>query len=175
MGTSLEGYLASGGGYALVEQVQGTDRGRQLRSRALGLDLRSRSRDAATVLVFCDPETGEEFDGALETAEQRRRAAENRAGAAEGRVRVLEQRLRNLAAHTPPPERDPWRRVRPRGVWPVGGKSRPFAPRRIPLTFDLGPPVPHATGLPVLALTIELGFGRSMSAPVARGEASQAV
>ena len=124
----LEGYEVTGGRYKRVAAVRRTGRGRQLRSRVLDLDLRSRRRDGATVLVFRDPHTGEEFDGALEAAEQRRRAAEDRAGiaerelriadrgrraaedrasAAEDRVRALEERLRNLTAHTPSPERHP--------------------------------------------------------------------
>ena len=127
METPLEGWVASGGRYGPVEPVGSTGRGRHLRSRVLGLDLRCRRQDGATVLAFRDPRTGEEFDGALEKAERRRRiaekraaAAEKRAGAAEKRVRQetglrrvaeervrrLEERLRNLAAGTPRPERD---------------------------------------------------------------------
>ena len=87
----------------------------------LGLELRSQRQDGATVLMFRDPRTGEEFDGALEEPERRRRAAEDRASAeakrasaeaklrraAEERVQALEKQLRNLAAHSPPPEREP--------------------------------------------------------------------
>ena len=116
MGTALEGYAATGGRYEPVEAVEVPGRGRRLRSRVLGLDLRSRKRDGATVLVFADPRTGEEFDGAPEEAERRRRIAENRADvaevrasaerdradAAEARVRVLEERLRNRASRTHP-------------------------------------------------------------------------
>ena len=117
----LEGYEVRGGRYKRVAAVRRTGRGRHLRSGVLDLDLRSRRRDGATVLVFRDPQTGEEFDGALEAAEQRRRiaerglraaedrasAAEDRASAAEDRVRALEERLRNLTAHTASPERHP--------------------------------------------------------------------
>ena len=106
MGRPLEGYVASGGRYAPVKPVKCTGRGRQLRSRVLGLDLRGQSRDGATVLVFRDPRTGEEFDGTLEEAEQRRRAAEKHASAAEERVRALEERLREVTARTPPPRHD---------------------------------------------------------------------
>ena len=127
MGTALEGYAATGGRYEPVEAVERPGRGRYLRSRVLGLDLRSRKRDGATVLVFADPRTGEEFDGALEEAERRRRIAEdraiaeqeradaaedrataerNRALAAEDRVRALEQRLRNRAGRIVRSERD---------------------------------------------------------------------
>ena len=134
MGTALEGYAASGGRYEPVEAVEHPERGRHLRSRVLGLDLRSRKRDGATVLVFADPRTGEEFDGALEEAERRRRIAEDRANAernradaernradaaedratterdranvAEDRVRALEERLRNLEGRTVGSERD---------------------------------------------------------------------
>ena len=127
MGTALEGYAATGGRFEPVETVERPGGGRQLRSRVLGLDLRSRKRDGATVLVFADPRTGEEFDGALEEAEHRRRIAEDRvhaaedralaaedrataerdrADAAEERVRALEERLRNLASRTRPPGPD---------------------------------------------------------------------
>ena len=116
MGTALEGYASTGGRYEPVKRVGRPGRGRHLRSRVLGLDLRSRKRDGATVLVFADPRTGEEFDGALEEAERRRRIAEDRAiaerdraiaerdraNAAEERVRALEERLRNLAGRTRP-------------------------------------------------------------------------
>ena len=106
MGTALEGYAATGGRFEPVEAVERPGGGRQLRSRVLGLDLRSRKRDGATVLVFADPRTGEEFDGALEEADRRRRIAEDRALAAEDRVRALEERLRNLARRARPPELD---------------------------------------------------------------------
>ena len=99
----LEGYEMTGGRYKRVAAVKRKGRGRQLRSGMLDLDLRSRRRDGGTVLVFHDPQTGEEFDGALQAAGQRR--------AAEDRVRVLEERLRNLTAHTPSPERHPKRRI----------------------------------------------------------------
>ena len=106
MGGPLEGYVASEGRYGPVEPVKCTGRGRQLRSRVLGLDLRSQRRDGARVLVFRDPRTGEEFDGTLEEAEQRRRAAEKRASAAEERVRALEERLRDATTRTPSSRRD---------------------------------------------------------------------
>ena len=102
METALEGSAATGGRYEPVEAVERPGGGRQLRSRVLGLDLRSRKRDGATVLVFTDPVTGEEFDGELEEAERRRRIAEDRALAAEDRVRALEERLRNLASRARP-------------------------------------------------------------------------
>ena len=130
MGTALEGYAATGGRYEPVESVERPGRGRHLRSRVLGLDLRSRKRDGATVLVFADPRTGEEFDGALEEAERRRRIAEDRATAerdradaerdralaaedrvtaerdralaAEDRVQKLEERLRSVASRSRP-------------------------------------------------------------------------
>ena len=99
MGTPLEGYVNSGGRYGPVEPVEPTGRGRQLRSLVLGLDLRAQRRDGATVLVFSDPRRGEEFDGALEEAERRRRIAE-------ARVRALEERLRNLSDRTRASGRD---------------------------------------------------------------------
>ena len=88
----LEGYEVTGGRYKPVAAVRRTDRGRQLRSDVLGLDLRSRRRDGATVLVFSDPQTGEEFDGALEAAEQRRRIAERERRIAERERRAAEDR-----------------------------------------------------------------------------------
>ena len=134
MRTALEGYAATRGRYEPVESVEHPGRGRHLRSRVLGLDLRSRKRDGATVLVFADPRTGEEFDGALEEAERRRRIAEDRvtaerrqataerdradaerdradaerdrALAAEDRVRKLEERLRSVASRSRPSELD---------------------------------------------------------------------
>ena len=126
MGTPLEGYVASGGRYDPVEAAGCAGRGRHLRSQVLALDLRSQRQDGATVVVFRDPRTGEEFDGGLEEAERRRiaererRAAENRASAAESqarqegalrraaeeRVLALEESLRNLTARTPRPRRE---------------------------------------------------------------------
>ena len=47
-----------------------------MRSRVLGLELRSQRQNGVTVLVFIAPRTGEEFDGALAGAEWRRRIAE---------------------------------------------------------------------------------------------------
>ncbi len=106
MGRALEGYAATGGRYEPVESVERPGRGRYLRSRVLGLDLRSRKRDGATVLVFADSRTGEEFDGALEEAVRLRRIAEDRADTAERRVRALEERLQNLASRPRPSGKD---------------------------------------------------------------------
>ena len=119
MGSSLEGYEASGGRYAPVEAVGCTGRAGWLWSGVLGLEMRGRRQDGATVLVFRDRETGEEFDGGLEDAEQLRRllqiaeerttAAEERADkeagmrrAANERVRALEERLRKFTARAGP-------------------------------------------------------------------------
>ena len=135
MQTSLEGYVASAGQYEQVQPVEGTGRGGALRSRVLGLDLRSRRQAGVTVLVFIDPRTGEEFDGRLEEAERRRQIAEREKQIAERekqaaerekqaaeretqvaerekqilqlRLRALEERLRALTAQDPPTERDP--------------------------------------------------------------------
>lgn len=106
-----------------MEAVERPGGGRQLRSRVLGLDLRSRKRDGATALVFADPVTGEEFDGAPEEAERRWRIAQDqlaatqdrltvaedranaeraRANAAEDRVRALEARLQHLGSRDRP-------------------------------------------------------------------------
>ena len=105
MSCPLEGYVLSGGRYGPAERVSGEQV--HLRSEVLGLELRSERQAAATVLVFRDPATGEEFDGALAGADRRRRAAEDRASAAEERVRALEKQLRNLAGQSPPPPREP--------------------------------------------------------------------
>ena len=119
METPLEGYEINAGQSQPVRPAAG--RGGVLRSRALGLDLRSERQAGTTVLVFIDPDTGEEFDGSLEAAErdkqelqQRVRAAERdkqelrqRAIQAEERAQALEERLRSLTAHDPPPERGP--------------------------------------------------------------------
>ena len=91
--TALEGYAVTAGRYEPVEVVERPGGGRQLRSRVLGLDVRSRKRDGATVLVFTDPRTGEEFDGALEEAERRRRIAEDRAKAERDRADAAEDRV----------------------------------------------------------------------------------
>ena len=122
MSSPLEGYDR----YGPVEPVAGA--GRHLRSEVLGLELRSERQAGATVLVFRDPVTGEEFDGGLAAADQRRRAAEERASAeakrasaeaerasaeaerasaAEERVRALEEQLQSLATDRPPPEQGP--------------------------------------------------------------------
>ena len=92
LGTALEGYTVTGGSYEPVEAVDRAGGGRVLRSRVLGLDLRSRKRDGATVLVFADPRTGEEFDGAPEEADRRRRIAEERALAERDRALAAEDR-----------------------------------------------------------------------------------
>ena len=81
MASPLEGYEVQGGRYDRMQPVAHSEGGRHLRSRVLGLELRSQRQAGATVLVFRDPVTGEEFDGALAAAERRRRAAEDRASA----------------------------------------------------------------------------------------------
>ena len=81
MASPLEGYEAQGGRYDRMQPVARSEGGRHLRSRVLGLELRSQRQAGATVVVFRDPVTGEEFDGALAAAERRRRAAEDRASA----------------------------------------------------------------------------------------------
>ncbi|MCY4534981.1 MAG: Uma2 family endonuclease, partial [Bryobacterales bacterium] len=114
MSSPLEGFVLSEGRYSPAERVAGEGERVHLRSEVLGLELRSARQAAATVLVFRDPATGEEFDGALAEAERRRlaaerekRAAEQRASVAEERARALEERLRTLTAHAPPPEGHP--------------------------------------------------------------------
>ena len=96
MGRPLEGYSASGGRYGPVEAVEREGRGVWLRSKVLGLDLRSLRQDGATVVVFRDPDTGKEFTGELTEAERRLRIAEKRARAAEKRAQA-EAGLRRAA------------------------------------------------------------------------------
>ena len=92
MRTPLEGYVASEGKYGPLQPVASTDRSGRLRSEVLGLELRSRRQDGATVLVFRDPRTGEEFDGAPEEAERRRRIAERDARSARQEASAAKQR-----------------------------------------------------------------------------------
>ena len=92
MGRPLEGYAASGGRFGPVEAVEREGRGIWLRSEVLALDLRSRRRDGATLVVFRDPQTGKEFTGELKEAERRLRIAENRAAEAEKRANRAENR-----------------------------------------------------------------------------------
>ena len=126
MGTALEGYVNSGGRYDPVEPVEREGSSRHLRSQVLGLDLRAERQDGATVLVFSDPRTGEEFDGALEEAERRRvaererrrvaererRLAENRASAAETRASTAEDRANAAEAEAERQRRIAEERVR---------------------------------------------------------------
>ena len=92
MGSALEGYEASGGKYEPVQPVASSGQERWFRSRVLGLELRSQRQARATVLVFRDPRTGEETDGALEEAERRRRIAERDSRAAKRRASAAEER-----------------------------------------------------------------------------------
>ena len=100
MSSPLEGYVLSGGRFSPAERVAGEGERVHLRSAVLGLELRSERQAAATVLVFRDPATGEEFDGALPEAERRRLAAERdkqalqqRVSAAERDKQALQQRV----------------------------------------------------------------------------------
>ena len=134
MGSALEGYEASGGKYEPVQPVASSGQERWFRSRVLGLELRSQRQARATVLVFRDPRSGEETDGAPEEAERRRRiaerdaraaqqeasaakqeasaarqretAAKQEASAANERAQALEEQLRALTARTTPSDRD---------------------------------------------------------------------
>ncbi len=92
MGSALEGYEAGGGKYDPVQPVASSDRERRYRSQVLGLELRSQRQARATVLVFRDPRTGEETDGALEEAERRRRIAERDSRAAKQEAIAAKQR-----------------------------------------------------------------------------------
>ena len=89
---ALEGWEANGESYNPVQPVASGARGRWLRSRVLGLELRSQRQGGATVLVFRDPRTGEEFDGDLAESERLRRAAEERASAEAQRASAEAQR-----------------------------------------------------------------------------------
>ena len=100
MSSPLEGYVLSGGRFSPAERVAGEGERVYLQSAVLGLELRSARQAAATVLVFRDPATGEEFDGALPEAERRRLAAERdkqalqqRVSAAERDKQALQQRV----------------------------------------------------------------------------------
>ena len=75
METPLEGWVASRGRYGPVEPVGSTGRGRHLRSRVLGLDLRCQRQDGAAVLAFRDPRDG---GGVRRCAGGRRAAAADR-------------------------------------------------------------------------------------------------
>ena len=92
MSGPLEGYVARAGSYDAVEPV--ADAGPWLRSKELGLELRSTRQAGATVVLFRDPETGEEFDGSLAAVEQQRRAAEDRASAHAERASAEAERRR---------------------------------------------------------------------------------
>ena len=101
LATPLQGWEANGESYHPVQPVASGARGGWLRSRVLGLELRSQRQDGATVLVFRDPRTGEEFDGDLAEAERLRRAAEERASAEAQRANaeaVLRQSAEELAS-----------------------------------------------------------------------------
>ncbi len=97
LATPLEGWEANGESYRPVQPVASAAPGGWLRSRVLGLELRSQRQDGATVLVFRDPRTGEEFDGELGEAERRRRAAEERASA-EAKLRQSAEELASAEA-----------------------------------------------------------------------------
>ena len=128
LATPLEGWQANGESHHPVQPVASAARGGWLRSRVSGLELCSQRQGGATVLVFRDPLTGEEFDGDLGESERLRRAAEERASAeaqlrqsaeerasaeaerrraAEERARALEKQLRTLATESSSSERKP--------------------------------------------------------------------
>ncbi len=92
MRTALEGYSVKSGRYGPLEFVERPGRGKYLRSRVLGLDLRTQRSNGATVVVFADPLTGEESDGSIEEAERVRQIAEQRASAAENRAAAAQER-----------------------------------------------------------------------------------
>ncbi|MDE0103427.1 MAG: Uma2 family endonuclease [Bryobacterales bacterium] len=90
----LEGYRATGGDHESVELVERTGGVQYLRSRVLGLDLRTeRWNGEATVLVIRDPRRGEDFNGSLTQFERRRKIAEDRAIAAQERLTAARERL----------------------------------------------------------------------------------
>ena len=93
MGVPLEGYRAHGGRYRRVESVAGPGGVEYLRSRVLGLDLRTARRHGATVLVIRDPLTGEEFDDAVREFDRQRRIADDRANAAANEITVVQKEL----------------------------------------------------------------------------------
>ena len=97
LATPLQGWEANGESYHPVQPVASGTRGGWLRSRVLGLELRSQRQDGATVLVFRDPRTGEEFDGDLGESERLRRSAEERASA-EAKLRQSAEELASAEA-----------------------------------------------------------------------------
>ena len=95
MERALEGYRWQAGRYEPVASVE-RDGSETLRSEVLGLDLCAAHQDGSTFLVFRDPQTGEEFDGRPEVAEQRRRLAEIEARAAREEAQELKRQIREL-------------------------------------------------------------------------------
>ena len=93
MGSSLAGYEASGGKDKPVQPVASSDPERWFPSRVLGLELRSQRQARATVLVFRDPDGGEETDGAPEEAERRRRIAERDSRLAKQQASLAKQEV----------------------------------------------------------------------------------
>jgi len=93
MAAPLEGYCAQAGRYRRAESVAGPGGVEYLRSRVLGLDLRTARRHGATVLVIRDPRTGEEFDDAVQEFDRQRRIAEDRASAAVNETTVVRDEL----------------------------------------------------------------------------------
>ena len=97
MSSPLEGYVLSGDRYGRVEPVASAGERLYLQSQVLGIELRGRRQAGATVLVFRDPATGEEFDATLAASDQRR-AAESRASAEAKRASAAEARARAVEA-----------------------------------------------------------------------------
>ncbi len=93
MERALEGYRWQAGRYEPVASVERDGSG-TLRSEVLALDLRAARHGGSTFLLFRDPQTGEEFDGRPEVAEQRRRLAEIEASAAQDQARAAGERER---------------------------------------------------------------------------------
>ena len=106
MSSALEGYVLSGGHYSPAERVLGAGEREHLRSAVLGLELHSERQAAATVLVFRDPATGEEFDGTLAEAERRRLAAEREKQALQQRVSAAERDKQAAEQRASAAERD---------------------------------------------------------------------
>ncbi len=96
MAAPLEGYASTGRRFKRVKALERPGRGTYLASGVLGLDLRTRKRGGATVLIFADPRTGREFDGAPEEAERQLRNAEGRFNAERGRANALQDQVNAL-------------------------------------------------------------------------------
>ena len=137
----LEGYELSAGQYERLQPVAGTARGGALRSRVLGLELRSERRAGATVLVFVDTSTGQEFDGTLEAAERGRRLVEREKQALQQQVRAAEHEQQALRQRVSAADRE--RRAAEQRANAADERARALEERLRALAGDAPPPERH--------------------------------